>query len=371
MLKRLVSAILLGGNVEVPIGKDVGGTFTKVAACRSATQVGCVVAYSSFVQPPPANSVFGLVPGSTTLQVLCTNPASLDANATAPLVPYAHSKAFPGPLGPFVRPIPEVLTAWESEPNLYTAHCRYEFGRSWLEIGDVSRIDDGRQRVASPSGRPGVCTSLTSTSHSATSSTSSRSRRNVLSGMSADLTVLWRGENDSSERFRLRGGEDGGHVLEGDVVLVLDAAPASVRYRVVVDPEWLTRRVQVRMECGSAPPRELTIEADGVGRWMIDGEERADLYGCTDVDLGVTPSTNTLPIRRLADMEAGTAEQVRAAWVRFPELTVEVLDQVYNRLGIDRWLYRSGNDFQAELLVDDLGVVISYGEDHWKTVARS
>ena len=148
VLKRLVSAILLGGNVEVPIGKDVGGTFTKVAACRSATQVGCVVAYSSFVQPPPANSLFGLVPGSTTLQVLCTNPASLDANATAPLVPYAHSKRFPGPLGPFVRPIPEVLTAWESQPNLYVAHCRYEFGRSWLDIGDVAGGLDGRQRVS-------------------------------------------------------------------------------------------------------------------------------------------------------------------------------------------------------------------------------
>src|SRR6202012_3530474 len=39
--KRLVSAILLGGNVLVPRGKNVGGTFKHVAACRSATQLGC------------------------------------------------------------------------------------------------------------------------------------------------------------------------------------------------------------------------------------------------------------------------------------------------------------------------------------------
>ena len=371
MRKRLVSAILLGGNVEVPIGKDVGGTFTKVAACRSATQIGCVVAYSSFVQPPPSNALFGLVPGSTTLQVLCTNPASLAANEAAPLVPYVHIKAFPGPLGPFVRPIPEVLTPWESQPKLYTAHCRNEFGRSWLEIGDTGRIEDGRQRVVQ-SPRPHLGPAPGRREHRARQPR----RPRPLTGcrvrvVSAGVTVLWRGENDSSERFRLHGGEDGGHVLEGDVVLVLDGAPASVSYRVEADADWLTRRVHVRMERGSDPPRELSIEADGVGRWMTDGDERADLYGCTDVDLGVTPSTNTLPIRRLADMAAGTAEQVRAAWVRFPELTVEVLDQVYNRLGIDRWLYRSGNDFQAELLVDDHGVVISYGEDHWKTVARS
>jgi uncharacterized protein len=186
--------------------------------------------------------------------------------------------------------------------------------------------------------------------------------------VSVERTVLWRGESDSSEHFRLSATAGGGHVLEGDVVLVLDGAPARVSYTVTVDEAWCTREVAVRMEWGSEPARELAIEADGLGRWMIDGQERPDLYGATDVDLGVTPSTNTLPIRRLADSAAGSATPVRAAWVRFPQLTVEVLDQVYNRLGIDRWLYRSGNDFQAELLVDELGVVVAYGE-HWRTLA--
>lgn len=182
--------------------------------------------------------------------------------------------------------------------------------------------------------------------------------------------VLWRGVNESSERFRLRAGEDGGHVLEGDVVLVLDGAPASARYEVTVDAAWLTRRVGVRLEQGSDPVRELAIEADGLGRWSVGGQERPDLYGCTDVDLGISPSTNTLPIRRLDEVGAGVATEVRAAWVRFPELTVEVLDQVYERLGLNRWLYLSGEDFRAELLVDDLGVVITYGEDVWHSVAR-
>jgi hypothetical protein len=145
VLKRLVSAILLGGNIQVPVGKDVGGTFTKVPACRAPTQVGCVIAYSSFVQPPPADALFGL-PTSTSLQVLCTNPASL-AGGRAPLFPSFGTRAFPGPLGPFVNPIPEAPTPWVSEPDLYTGQCRYEFGRSWLDIGDIGRID-GRLRVA-------------------------------------------------------------------------------------------------------------------------------------------------------------------------------------------------------------------------------
>jgi hypothetical protein len=85
--RLLVSAILLGGNVTVPIGKSVGGDFKHIPACQANDQTGCVVAYSSFLDPPPANSLFGrvgqgvsLLSGqgpNTKLRVLCTNPAAL------------------------------------------------------------------------------------------------------------------------------------------------------------------------------------------------------------------------------------------------------------------------------------------------------
>src|SRR4029079_3491291 len=48
--RKLVSAILLGGNVMVRTGSDRGGSFQNVPACRSKTQLGCVVAFSTFNQ---------------------------------------------------------------------------------------------------------------------------------------------------------------------------------------------------------------------------------------------------------------------------------------------------------------------------------
>ncbi len=193
VLQRLVSAILLGGNVEVPIGKDVGGTFAKVPPAALPRRWGASwpTQASSSRRSRTASSASS--PGSTTMQVLCTNPASLDANATAPLVPYAHSKQFPGPLRPFVRPIPEVLTPWESQPNLYVAHCRYEFGRSWLDIGDIAPGLDGRQRVSQSLGPTwglhlfDVNIALGNLVDLVRSQTAAylRSER--------DLTVLWRG----------------------------------------------------------------------------------------------------------------------------------------------------------------------------------
>jgi len=81
--RQLVSALLLGGNVTVEKGSDVGGAFRSVPACRRADETACVVAYSTFNQTPPPDAVFGRVSGvlvdlagrdPAELEVLCTNP---------------------------------------------------------------------------------------------------------------------------------------------------------------------------------------------------------------------------------------------------------------------------------------------------------
>ena len=48
--------MLIGMNVGVPEGKDVGGDFKTMPLCRSADQYGCVVSFVTFRSdsPPPA-----------------------------------------------------------------------------------------------------------------------------------------------------------------------------------------------------------------------------------------------------------------------------------------------------------------------------
>ncbi len=146
--RLLVSALLLGGNVTVRKGSDVGGDFKNVRACRSSTQIGCVVAYSAFNEVPPADALFGRVSGygrgslagrdPKTLQVLCTNPAAL-GGGTARLKTYTPVLAFPGALGAainaFIGPLPDVSTPWLRPPGYYTAHCSTAGGASVLQIG--------------------------------------------------------------------------------------------------------------------------------------------------------------------------------------------------------------------------------------------
>ena len=125
--KRLISALLLGGNVLVKKGKDVGGDFKHVRACRSRSQIGCVIAFSTYGETPPANALFGrtTTPG---LQVLCTNPAALGGGSAKitpiqPKEPFAPGTTIAAAIGILGVPQPKVSTAWGETPNAYRARC--------------------------------------------------------------------------------------------------------------------------------------------------------------------------------------------------------------------------------------------------------
>jgi hypothetical protein len=154
--RRLVSAVLLGGHVTVAAGRDTGGSFQHIPACHARRDTGCVVAYSSFAQPPPAGSLFGKVDAyvrglsgrndNVNLQVLCVNPAALGGR-TGALEAYRRTTPFPGPLGPAFDPRPPAATPWVEYPHLYTAKCQTANDATWLQITDIGTPSDQRARV--------------------------------------------------------------------------------------------------------------------------------------------------------------------------------------------------------------------------------
>jgi hypothetical protein len=147
--KQLVSAVLLGGNVLVPEGGVVGGTFQTVPKCTSADETHCVIAYSSFLKEPPEGSFFGRpdspLLGSNPppgLEVVCVNPTLLNQNGgEGALLPYASTTPFPGELG-FFQESPTGTTPWVESVGEYTAQCHHENGASWLQINPVGTAFD-------------------------------------------------------------------------------------------------------------------------------------------------------------------------------------------------------------------------------------
>jgi hypothetical protein len=118
--------------------------------------------------------------------------------------------------------------------------------------------------------------------------------------------------------------------LDGEVIFAEEGMACVVTYRVTADPSGITTNAAVRLRrAGVISNRSLVRHANGA--WTVDGRPAPQLDGLSDVDLSVTPSTNTLPIRRL-NLAIGQRAEVTAAWVRFPSLEIVPLRQTYRRV---------------------------------------
>ena len=179
-------------------------------------------------------------------------------------------------------------------------------------------------------------------------------------------SCLWQRVNGVAvERFELRGAE-GRWVLGGTIVAIHRRGPTEARYQVFCDAAWRTQRtlVSVRDAAGERSLRLTTRNR----RWYVNGREQSSLRGCVDVDLEWSPSTNTLPIRRLRLPVGERSVMLDMAWIRFPALTIERLQQTYERLSRARYRYVSGGGtFTADIEVDVAGLVADY-KGGWRRI---
>ncbi len=141
--RLLVSAILLGGNVLVPNGRLAGGTFSRVPACTSVAETGCVVAYSSWDKTPPAGAAFESVPKPHAEHVLCVNPAAPGGGSAAitPIFAGYNSEGLVPPRSPYLR------YQWVEFPGLYKARCVQKGSRAWLLVTRIHTVGDPRPTV--------------------------------------------------------------------------------------------------------------------------------------------------------------------------------------------------------------------------------
>lgn len=138
--RRILSVILAGYRLQVPVGKDVGGDFKAIPLCRAAGQIGCAINFSSFradSPPPPDARLFG-ASGGPGLEAACVNPAAL-AGGDAPLHAYlgegAEMVTASGERqGPWTTPPKPINEPFVEVPGLLSAECRSEANHNFLAI---------------------------------------------------------------------------------------------------------------------------------------------------------------------------------------------------------------------------------------------
>ena len=148
--------------------------------------------------------------------------------------------------------------------------------------------------------------------------------------------------------------------LNGTILAVHENQPIEVYYQVFCDSDWRTREVKVQQRNGLVES-DLKLSVND-GTWSrADRGRLPELADCIDVDIELTPTTNTLPINRL-NLAVGESAEILAAWIRLPTFVIIPARQRYDRLSESTYRYTSlASGFQAEIEIDRYGLPVRYG----------
>jgi hypothetical protein len=156
---KIVSIILGGARLQVPVGKDVGGDFKSIPLCHSPSQIQCAMNFASFRSdlPPPSDSLFG---GSSAagLEAACSNPSALGGGRGA-LHAYLTSGAETIAAGstdsekpkPWTDPPTTITTPFVEVPGMLSAECaKDDSGKTYLSI--ITNPNPGGKRTTQYTG---------------------------------------------------------------------------------------------------------------------------------------------------------------------------------------------------------------------------
>jgi hypothetical protein len=147
--------------------------------------------------------------------------------------------------------------------------------------------------------------------------------------------------------------------LTGAAIFWEIGRPCHLEYDVLADRAWHTRRARVWGYVGQKAV-DLRIASAGAARWRLNGVPKPRVTGCVDVDLGFTPATNLIALRRLA-LKVGQGAEAPAAYLAFPEMRLVRLPQTYRRTGRTEYQYEAPTvGYSGTLCVSPTGAVSRY-----------
>jgi hypothetical protein len=148
-------------------------------------------------------------------------------------------------------------------------------------------------------------------------------------------------------------------IAEAAILATSGEVDFAARYRITCDASWRVRKAEIA-QVGS--DHRIELMSDGTGNW-VDGSGGAlpQLAGAIDIDISITPFTNTLPIRRLK-LQAGQSAEILAVYLQLPAFSITTDRQRYTCLEAGRrYRYESvDSDFTRDVEVDEHGLVVTY-----------
>ena len=182
--------------------------------------------------------------------------------------------------------------------------------------------------------------------------------------------ILWKGiEYHSLENCHISFGNKG---FEAHSIILgaYQDIIYQVSYKIQTNLYWETVSFDVKAQLNK-DLFELHCSSDGKGNWVADEKAIEAWEGCIDIDIPLTPFTNSLPINRL-QLPAFQEKTIKVVYIDILERQVKVLQQKYTKLSKLNYHYENvPNDFEATITVDDSGLVRYYPQLFERTFIKN
>src|ERR1700754_3987303 len=166
------------------------------------------------------------------------------------------------------------------------------------------------------------------------------------------LNILWTGrEYYSLENCLLNKKEAGTDICSTIIGKYYDTI-YQVDYHIKTNQQGATTSVDLKSRQNDRKEHVL-FGGDGNGNWTMNGKPAGQFTGCIDVDIPLTPFTNTLPITRLS-LKVGAEKEIGVIYFDVLAQQIRPVRQKYTRLSETIYQYQNiPNDFEAKILVDE------------------
>jgi hypothetical protein len=152
----------------------------------------------------------------------------------------------------------------------------------------------------------------------------------------------------------------GSTMAASGVAIGSDPIPYRLDLSLETGEEFVTSALRVEAR-GEGLHATLDLRRSPAGRWNANGEERPELEGALDCDLGLSPLTNSMPVLRHGLLRDTGSVELVMAWVAVPDLAVHASPQRYTGLGGGVVRFDDLDDeFTAEITFDEDGLVLDY-----------
>ncbi|MTI33520.1 putative glycolipid-binding domain-containing protein [Xanthovirga aplysinae] len=172
-----------------------------------------------------------------------------------------------------------------------------------------------------------------------------------------ETSVIWQALKWKSTEYLTLDIQEDLIKINSRVVGVKDGNPFDIAYQICCDKNWNTRSFEINTREG----KNYFFQVSESGKWFdLNGNTHSHLEGCLDIDISLSPFTNTLPINRL-NLKEGERKEIDVLFIELPTFKLRKVKQAYTFFKDRNFKYEGiSSNFETNLPIDDLGLVTNY-----------